>query len=242
MSIAIEASPHTPDGYGLSLNHAALIAGYGLLIVSITAPFAQFYAFPNLLDATSPAATVQNLVENRSLFSLGIMSYLLNYTFDIVVAWAFYVLFSPINRALSLLAFVFCLVYIAMALTGLLNYVEVFRLLGSSEAMAAMNPEQLNGQVYVLFNSYQYDWGFSLLLFGVVLLLRGYLVIVCNYIPAIYGYLLISAGFGYIVYVLGIYIAPDINLTIVTLTFAAEPVFMLWLIFKGGKLSESATG
>ncbi|MCG8415041.1 MAG: DUF4386 domain-containing protein, partial [Pseudomonadales bacterium] len=82
-------------------------------------------------------------------------------------------------------------------------------------------------------------WGFALLLFGVVLLLRGYLVIVCDYIPTIYGYLLILAGIGYIVYVLGIYIAPEINLGFMTLTFAAEPIFMFWLIVKGGKIYAS---
>ncbi len=239
MSIAIAMNPQESGLPGLSLNQAALIAGYGLLIVTITAPFAQFYAFPSLLDESSPATTVQNLMENRTLFTLGILSYLMNYTFDIVVAWAFYVLFLPVNRALSLLTFVFCLVYVTMSLSGLLNYVEVFRLLGSTEVMAALSPEQLNSQVYVLFNSYQYDWGFALLLFGAVLLLRGYLAIVCNYIPKIYGYLLMLAGIGYIVYVLGIYIAPGINLGFITLTFAAEPIFMFWLIVKGGKICAS---
>ncbi len=224
---------------GLSLKQAALVAGFGLLIVSITAPFAQFYVFPSLLVPGDAAQTVLNLMDNRGLFLTGIIAYLLNYTFDIVVAWALYILLVPVNRSLSLLTFVFCLIYIAMALTALLNYIEVFSLLGSPEAMAALGSEYLNAQVYVNFNSYQYDWGFSLIIFGIVLLLRGYLIVLSRNIPSALGVLLVMAGVGYIAYVLGLYIIPNVNLGFLTATFAGEPIFMLWLIIRGWRIPEN---
>jgi hypothetical protein len=234
------ADSYPPKQYeGLSLGQAALVAGLGLLVVTITAPFAQFYVFPGLLAPGDVAQTVQNLAENRGLFLAGIMAYLVNYTFDIIVAWALYVLLAPVNRSLSLLAFVVCLIYIAVALTAVMNYVEVFRLLGSPEIASALGSEQLNAQVYVLFNSYQYDWGFSLIIFGIVLLLRGFLVFRSHHIPSIFGVLLAIAGIGYIVYLLGLYIAPDVNLGFLAVTFLAEPVFMLWLLIKGWRIPDA---
>lgn len=240
MSTEIAAQNESSKIPGPSLRQAALVAGIGLLIVSITAPFSQFYVFPSLSVPESAALTVQNLADNRGLFLVGIISYLLNYTFDIVVAWALYVLLAPVNRALSQLTFVFCLIYIAMALTALLNYIDAFRLLGSPEAKEALGSQFLEAQIYVLFNSYQYDWGFSLIIFGFVLLLRGYLVVLTDYIPSIQGYLLIVAGVGYIVYVLGLYVVPDANLGFLTVTFAAEPIFMIWLILKGRLIPENS--
>lgn len=233
------ASDPQKKNQGISLGQAALMAGVGLLVVTITAPFAQFYVFPSLLAPGDAALTVQNLSESRGLLLAGIMAYLVNYTFDIIVAWALYVLLVPVNRSLSLLAFVVCLIYIAMALAGVLNYVEVFRLLGSPEARAALGSEQLNAQVYVLFNSYQYDWGFSLVVFGFVLLLRGYLVFFSRYVPSVFGVLLAIAGVGYVAYVLGLYIAPDVDLGFLVFTFLAEPLFMLWLLIKGWRIADS---
>ena len=72
------------------MGQAALVAGVGLLIVTITAPFAQFYVFPTLLAPGDVDQTAQNLAESRGLFLAGIMAYLVNDTFDIVVAWALY--------------------------------------------------------------------------------------------------------------------------------------------------------
>lgn len=221
---------------GLSLRQAAIVAGAGLLIVSISAPFAQFFAFPRLMVAGDLDRTIQNLTENRGLFLSGIFAYLVNCTFDIIVAWALYVLLAPVNRPLSLLTFAACLVYIAMSLTGLLNYVEAFRLLHSPDAAAAIGTERLHAQVYMLVSSYQFDWGFALILFGFVLPLRGYLVARSKFIPAIFGWLQGIAGIGYIAYVLGVYFAPNLDLSILTITFVAEPVFMLWLLILGWRI------
>lgn len=74
---------------------------------------------------------------------------------------------------MSLLAFAFCLIYTAMGLSGVLNHVEAFRLLDVPENAVALGTDHLHAQVYALLNAYQYDWGFALIVFGVVLLLRA---------------------------------------------------------------------
>ncbi len=85
-------------------------------------------------------------------------------------------------------------------------------------------------------NAYPYAWGFALVVFGVVLLLRAYLVIRAEYVPSIFGALLAVAGLGYVVSELGRLVAPGVNLDFLILAGFAEPVFMVWLLVKGRRL------
>jgi hypothetical protein len=45
-----------------SLGKAALIAGIGLLIMAIAAPFAELYAYPQLVRPGNAAETVQSIL------------------------------------------------------------------------------------------------------------------------------------------------------------------------------------
>ena len=220
----------------LPLGTAALVAGVGLLVMTVSAPFAQLFVFPELLVPGDAAQTASNLTQNRGLFLAGILAWLLNYSADILVGWALFYFLAPAGRAVSMLAFAFCLVYTAVALGGVLNYVEAFRLLDLPENAVALGTDRLHAQVYVLLNAYQHDWGFALLVFGVVLLLRAFLVVRAEHVPSILGVLLAIAGFGYIVTTLGRYVAPGVNLEFLILTGLAEPVFMIWLLVKGRRL------
>ena len=50
-----------------SLGTAALIAGIGLLIMVIAAPYAELYAYPKLVVPRNAAQTVQNIIANTPL-------------------------------------------------------------------------------------------------------------------------------------------------------------------------------
>ena len=220
----------------ISLGQAAVIAGVSMLVVAIVAPFAQFYVFEDLLGSDDASGTVQSLIQRRGFFAVGIFAYFINYVADVVVAWALYILLLPVNRYLSLISVFFCLIYVALAISAVLNYVNVYHLLAASEASLVLGEEGVVSQVYLLLSSYKVNWEFSLLIFGLVLILRGYLVVTASYIPTIFGVLLIIGGFGYIVYVVGFYVYPNIDLSILFVTFLSEPVFMFWLLIKGRRI------
>ena len=221
---------------GLPLGTAALMAGVGLLLMTVSAPLALLFVLPELLAPGDAAQTATNLTQNRGLFLAGIFAWLVNYSADVLVGWALFYFLAPASRAVSLLAFAFCLIYTAVGLSGVLNYVEAFRLLDVPENAVALGTDHLHAQVYLLLNAYQYDWDFSLLFFGVVLLLRAFLVVRAEHVPSILGVLLAVAGFGYIAPVLGRYIAPGVNLDSLMITGVAEPIFMIWLLVKGRRL------
>ena len=227
--------------YGLTLRQAALTAGFGILIMAFFAPAAEFYVFPKLFVDGDIEATRQNILQNPALFWYGAMGHFITLTCDIFVAWALYVLFRPVNPALSLLAALFRLVYTVIAFVGLFNLFTAFRMMASPDHAAAIGAEQLNAQVYVLLNSFGYIWSAGLILFGAHLFLLGMLILKSSYVPSIIGALVSIAGLGYFAYYLSAYVAPDFELGWLFFTFFGELIFMLWLLIAGWTLKGPAS-
>lgn len=224
---------------GITLRQAALIAGFGVLIMAFAGPFAELFVYARLVIPGNIEQTTQNIAANKGLFLAGIFAYLTLFVCDVVVAWALYVLLIPVNRSLSLLAAWFRLVYAVIGLFGLVNLVTVFRMLRTPDYLTVFGSDQLHAQVRLLLNSFQYGWGMGLLLFGMSLGLLGYLVCRSDYIPRILGILLAIAGLGWEIDSLRPYLYPNVDLGFVMITSSVcELIFMLWLLLRGWKIQE----
>lgn len=222
-----------------SLGTAALLAGIGLLVMAIAAPFAELYAYPQLVVPRNAAETVQNIIANKTLFTSAIFGYLIAFLCDVLVAWALYVFLKPVDENLSLLTAWFRLVYTVIALVALLNLVTVLELLDMSTGPTLFPPDQLQAQVMLALDTFRSHWYFGLLFFGVHLGLLGYLVFRSTYIPRILGILLVIAGLGYLLNSLKPFLFPHINLDFAEYTFYGELIFMLWLLIKGPRIKGS---
>ncbi|MDD5065783.1 MAG: DUF4386 domain-containing protein, partial [bacterium] len=106
----------------ISQRKAALIAGLGLLIMTIAAIFADFNVFQKLIIPADANATINNIKANETLFRIGIGSFLIVIICDIIVAWALYIFLRPINKGLSMLTAWFRLVYAVIFSVALVNY------------------------------------------------------------------------------------------------------------------------
>jgi len=223
---------------GITLRQAALIAGIGILIMAIATPFAELVVYPKLVIPGKIEETAQNILANQGFFLAGMFAYLITFVCDVLVAWALYVLLIPVNRSLSLLTAWFRLVYAVIALFGLSKLVTVFRILSTPDYLTAFGSDQLHAQVRLLLNSFQYEWGMGLVLFGIHLGLLGYLVYRSDYIPRILGILLAIAGLGWVIDSLRPYLYPNVDLGFIMITFFGELIFMLWLLVRGWKIRE----
>lgn len=221
------------------LSTAALIAGLALLIMVITAPFAELFVFPKLIVSENAAETVQNILANQTLFRAAIFGYLITFICDLLAAWALYVFLKPVNENLSLLTAWCRLVYMLIAIVAFLNLVTVVRLLNSSNSLTGLDPVQFPAQIMALLDAFRSSWYFGLLFFGIHLGLLGYLVFRSSYIPRILGLLLIIAGLGYLTNAIKPVLFPNINTDFAQYTFYGELVFMLWLLIKGSRIKES---
>jgi hypothetical protein len=225
---------------GMTLRQAALVAGLAsfapLMLGGV--PFAEFYVFARLIVPGDTAGTARNILANRSLFLTGLFAHLITFVADVVLAWAFYVLFAPVNRALSLLAAWFRLVYVAVALSALMHMVSAFRLLEDGSFATAFGADQLQAQVEVLIRSFKYEWSLCIAIFGIHVALVGYLAARSGYVPRLLGVLLMISGLGYVINYLRPYLYPDLDTGFLFVTFFGELVFAIWLLVRGWRIPE----
>ena len=229
---------------GLTLRQAALIAGLGYLLMPVT--YAEFSIMPKLVIPGNIEQTVQNIASHPRLFAVAILCYLITFIQDVVIAWALYILLAPVNRSLSLLTAWFRLVYTVLALFGWLNLVTVYRLLTTPDYLAVFGSGPLHVQVQLLLNSFRYDWSMSLVIFGIHLVLLGYLIFRSDYIPRsgsipkILGILLAIDGSGWVINSLRPYLYPSAHLGFFFIFSFVELLLPLWLIIQGWKIQETA--
>lgn len=220
-----------------TLSKAALIAGFGLLIMVLTVPFAEFYIFPKLIT-DNPVDTTNNIINNRMLFTTSIFLHFITLICDIVVAWALYIFLKPVNKEFSLLVSWFRLIYTALYLVALANLIKILNLIGTSK-FSGENQQVENVNFYL--DSFKLEWSFGLIIFAIYLILLGYLVLKSSYVPKVIGILISVAGLGYLTHTLGAFLLPDTNLDFLFFTFFGELIFMVWLLFKGRKVALDKT-
>lgn len=223
-------------GDGLTLRQAALVAGICYLLLPVT--IAEFYLNPKVIVPGHIEQTAQNIVAHGGYFVAAILCYFVTLILDIVIAWALYILLAPVNRAVSLLAAWFRVVYTAVALVALLNLTTAYRLMHTPDYAKLFGTSALHGQLLLLLNSYRYGWNVGLMVFALHLMLIGWLIFRSGYIPKILGVLLAVDGVIWLVNPLKPYLYPTANLGFTFLIAFSELFLPLWLVIRGWKLQE----
>ena len=223
----------------ISPSKAAIVAGIGLLMMTLTVPFAEFKILPDLVNPDSAKETASNIAANTFLFNIAIFLIFITIVCDIVVAWALYVFLSPVNKSLSLVTAWFRLLYTGVYLVAVTNLIKVYSMTKGSTYFLSNSPEQVSEFILFYIKSYKYEWFFGLVLFGLYLMLLGFLVLKARYIPKVMGWLLIIAGLGYVVGHLKVFLFPELNTSFSMVTALGELVFMLWLLIKGSRIKVS---
>jgi Domain of unknown function (DUF4386) len=228
-----------------SQRQVAMIAGLGLLIMAIIAFFASFSVIQGLVVPEDAAKTVSNIMANQLLFRFGIAGFVVVLICDVLVAWALYIFLKPVNQSLSLLAAIFRLVYTAIFGVVLLQLSNALQWLQGATHLSASSVEQLQAQVMMSLESFQYGWQIALVFFGCHLLVLGYIVMKSSYVPKVLGVLLLVAGFAYTLdgfaHFLLVNYADYKTLFLLMVAPSAiigELSLCFWLLFKGGKVQQ----
>ncbi len=232
----------------ISLTRIARVAGIGYLVIFFTGFFANFFVLETLIVPGDAAATTRNIMAGDLLFRLGFFGFVVMVVFDVILTWALYMLFRPVNRGFSLFAVWLRLVNCAVFAMALYHLFSVQHLLDGSPYLKAFEPDLLQAQVMLFLNMFNDTWLVGLIFFGLHLLVLGYLVVRSGIIPRILGLLLILAGVGYLAdsfanILLRDYAAyKDVFLLAVALPgVVGELSFSLWLLFKGVKVPGEET-
>lgn len=240
------SAPAAPTSSGTSPRRAAIIAGIGYVVLFALGIFANFFVREGLIVAGDPAATAANIGQSEGLFRLGLVSFLVIFVTDIVVAWALYIVFRKADRDLSLITAWFRLVYTVFLGVGLVFFFQALQLLSGAGFLTAFDGEQLNAQALVTLDTFNSTWLIGLVAFGIHLILLGYLIIKSRYVSVILGYVLIAAGLAYVADTLAHSLLSNyadyetLFVTVVAVpSIIAEGWFGLWLLLKGGGQQEA---
>jgi hypothetical protein len=223
-----------------SIRAASITAGVALLLMSVVAIFGKVIAVDGLVTAGNAAETVGDILASLGLFRLGIASLVIVVALDVVVAWALYRVFSPVSASLSILAAALRLVYSGVFMVAIGQLVGVVRLLTDDSRLDVFSADQLNAQAMLGITAFKDIWYVSQLLFGLHLLLIGYLAYRSGYLPRLLGVLLAIAGLGYATDSLGAVLSPGTWTDISSFTFVGEFLLALWLLIRAGHIATTA--
>lgn len=231
---------HTPETEATrSVRNASMTAGIALLLMSVLAGFGKFVALDGLVTPGNAAQTATDIAESDGLFRLGVASMFLVIVLDVVVAWALYRVFRPVNKNLSMLAAAFRLVFAGVFMVAIGQLLGVVRLLGNDEYLSVFSADQSNAQALLGVNAFNDLWVVGLGLFGVHLLIIGYLAYRSGYVSRLLGVLIAIAGLGYVIDSFGIVLSQSSWSEIATYTFIGEFLLALWLVIRGPHLTLS---
>jgi hypothetical protein len=225
-----------------AIRNASLTAGVGLLLMSVLAGFGYFAAVEGLVTPGDAAQTARDISASEGLFRLGIVSLFLVIALDVVVAWGLYRVFDPVSHGLSLLAAWLRIVFAGVFMVAISQLVGVPRLLGNEDYLAVFGADQLQAQALLRINAFTDIWDAGLFLFGLHLLVIGYLAYRSGYVPRLLGILLGIAGFGYVFDSLVAVLYPSPLIEVATFTFVGEFLLALWLVIRGRRLTLSESG
>ena len=198
---------------------AALIAGLSLLVMAVVAAWANFAVIEGLTTPGDAAQTAQDVAASKGAFQLGIAAFALVTILDVVVAWALYQVFRAVHQGVSASAGVIRAVY------------AVVLGVATASLFGALDPAA-DADVLDSIEQFQDIFSAGLGLFGLHLLLLGWLMWQMDRIPRIIGVLLAIAGLGYLIDTLGTWLIDDYSLNVALFTFIGEVVLMVWLFIK----------
>ena len=224
---------------------AGIYAGIGYLILFFAAIFANFLVLESIVVSGDAAATVMNLTENETMFRWGIVAFLLIFAVDVFVAWALYIVFAPVARRVSLLAAWLRIVYTVMLGVGVVFLMAAAGLVGADGYAAAFEANQVDAQVVLLLQGFDYAWMTGLAVFGLHLIVLGYMIVRTVIAPRALGVVLVVAGWAYILDTLLFTLLRDyetyadaFTMMVAIPAVIAELWFTIWLLAKAGRDAE----
>jgi Domain of unknown function (DUF4386) len=128
------------------------------------------------------------------------------------------------------------LVAVAAAFVAIAIFLAASRARPAS--LTALGLEQLNAQVHVAIGAFNSQFAFSLILFGVYLLLLAWLIYRSGYIPKWVAIALAIAGAGWSIKESGPYVLPGTDLGFLFVATFGELALLAWLLGWGIRLRE----
>ncbi|MFK7920158.1 MAG: DUF4386 domain-containing protein [Ilumatobacter sp.] len=241
--------PAATDRSDTSPRTAAVIAGAGYVVLFVLGVFANFFVREGLVVADDAQATATNIVGSEGLFRLGMVSFLIIFLVDVIVAWGLYIVFRRTHRDISLVAAWFRLVYTVFLGAALIYMFQALQLLSGSGVSEAIGSAEREAHALVALDMFNSAWLIGLAAFGLHLVVLGGLIVHTRSAPPALGWVLSVAGAAYVIdtvahSVLGTYSDYESAFIVMVAVPAviAEGWMGMWLLVRGGRAAASGQG
>jgi hypothetical protein len=209
---------------------AAWTAGLGLLLMAVLAPLANFGVLGRLVTDDAKQTT-QALLQDQRAFQLAIAGLFAVACLDLIGSWALWAFFDPVQHSTALLAAWFRTGYAVVFIVAISHLlVAAIVLHGTSAAGTAAASDQTSSEVHSQISQFQDIWNLALTLFGVHLLLIGWLALRSGRAPRTVAVLVGIAGVGYLADSIGPMVWSGYTFQLTTVTFVGEVALMIWLL------------
>ena len=223
------------------LKNIARIAGVLYLFLIITGVFGVMYIPSQIIVPGDPISTAKNIISNELLFRIGVLNDIISNTIFLFLVLVLYRLLKSVNEYQAKIMFALVIVQIPFVfIMEAFNITTLMILKGDILKTFELNQRQDMAMLFTEINNYgtlslEMFWGLWLLPFGL-------LVYKSEFIPHIFGILLLAGGFAYIIdSTIGI-ISPGyssfVKYPTLLLVAIGEISITLWLIIKGIKIKE----
>lgn len=208
-------------------------AGLLYLLLVPLGVFGIMYIPDFLIVSQDANATINNIINNETMYRLSVLSALAIQVTQLFVVFALYRVLKPVNRTIGLFMVAFILIAMPIAMLNELTHIAVLGLVKNTEFLTWFSSDQLNFMVMFLLNLHNDGIMIAHVFWGLWLLPMGILVYRSGFIPRVFGLLLFVGCFGYLADMFIWLLLPEYNIVVSEFTFIGELLLPLWLVFKG---------
>jgi len=224
-----------------SLKNTARLAGLLYLILVITGVYGIMYIPSQIIVPGDSVSTAKNILSNELLFRTGALNDIISNTIFLFLVLVLYRLFKQVNENQAKLMFALVIVQIpCVFMMEAFNITSLMILKGEILKTFELSQRQDLAMLFLKINDYgtlplEMFWGLWLLPFGL-------LVYKSEFIPLIFGILLVIAGIAYMIDSTIALLFPNyssfVDKPTLLLVAIGEISIMLWLLIKGVKTQE----
>lgn len=203
------------------------------LLMAVIAPFALLYVPSVIMVENDWAATGSNILANEGLFRAGIAVQTVTMVLEVILTSLLYRLFKPVNTKLAVIA---AFSRLAMTIIQGVNIISYWLVIEFAANEATVS---------LLLRSHDFGTYIWQILFGLHLLVLGYLALKSEFVPSFIGVLIMVASFGYLaesyfaILALTSEMLASLTTILLIVSTIGESSFILWLLYKGFKPEKS---
>lgn len=225
-----------------SIKRTARLAGLLYVVMSALMVFGYMYLPATFLVPGDAAATARKITDGALLYRVGILSDLVAQLLFVFVVLTLYQLFKDVSRSHARLMVALVCVGVAVEIVNLVTHMAPLIFLSGGDYWSAFTRPQLEALALGSLRLGSSLGDLTIAIWGLWLFPFGILTIRSGFFPRVLGWLLMVAGFAYVVTCVTAIVFPAqlamVSRVVMPLYIGELPI-VLWLLVMGARVPQA---